>query len=67
MRVVGQVFFGEFDEKKFPNVPPLRLQDKIALVLLSSWLIVVGIYPQLMSNMVEGAARPVVGLLTGGS
>lgn len=65
LRVTAQVFFGEFDEKKFPEVltKPLKLQDRVALLLLSTWLIVLGLYPRIMSNKIESAVEPIVGLL----
>ncbi len=65
LRVVGQVFFGEFDEEKFPDIPPIRIQDRVAIYMLTAWLIVLGVYPKLMSDMIESAVQPVVGLLTG--
>ncbi len=65
LRVVGQVFFGDFDEEKFPEVltSPLKVQDRVAIIMLTSWLIILGVYPQIMSGMVESAVEPVVGLL----
>lgn len=66
LRVTGQAFFGEFDAEKFPEVPanPINIQDRVAIVLLTFWLILLGVYPQIMSGMVESAVEPVVGLLT---
>jgi NADH:ubiquinone oxidoreductase subunit 4 (subunit M) len=59
------VFFGEFDEEKFPEVStsPLKVQDRVALVILSAWLIILGVYPKIMTDTVESAVEPVVGLL----
>jgi NADH-quinone oxidoreductase subunit M len=65
LRVVGQVFFGDFDEEKFPDITPIRLQDRVAIYMLAVWLIVLGAYPKIMSDMIESAVEPVVGLLTG--
>jgi NADH-quinone oxidoreductase subunit M len=66
LRVVGQVFFGEFDAEKFPEVVerPILIQDRVALILLAVWFFAIGIYPQLMSDTIESAVEPVVGLLT---
>jgi NADH-quinone oxidoreductase subunit M len=64
LRVVGQVFFGDFHEERFPDLPPIRWQDKAALYMLCFWLILLGIYPKAMSGMVESAVEPIVGLLT---
>jgi NADH-quinone oxidoreductase subunit M len=66
LRVVGDVFFGKFDDEKFPEVNerPLRWQDRAALLLLSVWLIALGVYPQLMSGKIESTMQPIVNLLT---
>jgi NADH-quinone oxidoreductase subunit M len=66
LRVVGQVFFGEFNEERFPNVTALKIYDKIALVFLVFWLVLLGVYPRLMAPMIESAMKPVVTLLGGG-
>ncbi len=65
LRVTAQVFFGEFDDEKFPevNTNPLKFQDRVALLLLGSWLIILGIYPKIMTGVIESAVEPVVGLL----
>lgn len=66
LRVTGQVFFGEFNEELYPEVneKPLRIQDRIAIFVLAIWLILLGLYPQLMSDMIESSVEPVFGLLT---
>ena len=65
LRVTAQVFFGEFDAEKYPEVDekPLRIQDRIAIFTLAFWLIAVGIYPQLLTNLIESAVIPVADLL----
>ncbi len=60
LRVVQQVFFGDFNEKRFPNITDVRPQDKFVLALLSSVLIIVGVYPQIMSTMIEAGMSPIV-------
>ena len=65
LRVVGQVFFGEFNEERFPNVTALKIYDKIALIILVFWLVLLGVYPRLMAPMIESAMKPVVSLLGG--
>ena len=64
LNVVQRVFFGEFDEKKFPNIAAITNQDKLALVLLCSVLVIVGVYPQILSTMVQSGMQPIVSLLT---
>jgi NADH-quinone oxidoreductase subunit M len=66
LRVTGQVFFGEFNAKKYPEVGDIFVTDRIILLLLGIPLIVIGIYPAIMSPMIEAGMRPVVALLGGG-
>ncbi|PJF44493.1 MAG: NADH-quinone oxidoreductase subunit M [Phototrophicales bacterium] len=65
LRVTAQVFFGEFDAEKYPEVEqrPLLIQDRVALLLLSFWLIIVGVQPQILTNLIENAVIPVADLL----
>ncbi len=65
LRVTAQVFFGEFDDEKFPevNTKPLKIQDRAAIFILASWLVIVGVYPTILSTKIESAVEPVVGLL----
>jgi NADH-quinone oxidoreductase subunit M len=63
LNVVQRVFFGEFDVKHFSGVADVTLIDKTALVLLCSVLIVVGIYPQIMSTMIQYSMSPIVTLI----
>ena len=65
LRVVGQVFFGEFNAERFPHISAIRVQDKIALILLVTWLIALGVYPRLMAPMIESGVKPIVSLLGG--
>jgi NADH:ubiquinone oxidoreductase subunit 4 (subunit M) len=62
---VGQVFFGEFNEERFPNIAAIKIYDKIALIILVFWLVLLGVYPRLMAPMIESAMKPVVSLLGG--
>lgn len=66
LRVTGQVFFGDFNEELYPEVNenPLRIQDRVAIIILCVWLVVLGIYPPIMSDKIESAVEPVVALLT---
>lgn len=65
LRVVGQVFFGEFDAERFPEVTPIKIYDKIALGVLVFWLIALGVYPRLMAPMIESGVKPIVSILGG--
>ncbi len=65
LRVVGQVFFGKFDEERFPGVTAITIYDKIALGVLVFWLILLGVYPRLMAPMIESGVKPIVSMLGG--
>lgn len=63
LRVTGQVFFGEFDEEKFPDIPPVTTLEKIDLLLLSVWLVIVGIFPAFLYQIIQSGVEPVARLL----
>ena len=58
LRVVVQVFFGEFHEDKFHGVGDVTVLDKTALAILAVVLIGLGVFPQLLMNMISRALRP---------
>lgn len=66
LRVAGQVFFGEFDAEKYPDVGDIAITDRIILIILGAPLIIIGIYPPIMAPMIEAGVRPVIALLGGG-
>ena len=65
LRVTGQVFFGEFDAAKYPEVGDIAITDRIILILLGAPLIIIGVYPTIMAPMIESGVRPVLALLGG--
>jgi NADH-quinone oxidoreductase subunit M len=66
MRVVGRVFFGALPAEFEGHVGDVIVQDKVALVVLSSILILVGVYPAIMAPLVQTGANAVLRLLGGG-
>jgi NADH-quinone oxidoreductase subunit M len=66
LRVTGQVFFGEFDKEKYPEVGDIAITDRVILLLLGIPLLVVGLYPAIMAPMIAAGVRPVAALLGGG-
>jgi NADH-quinone oxidoreductase subunit M len=62
LRVVGQVFFGEFHEEKFHGVGDVTVIDKVALVVLVGVLVSLGAFPQLLMNMISTGTAPLVQL-----
>lgn len=67
LRVTGQVFFGEFNEKKYPDVGDIAITDRVILILLGAPLIILGLYPAIMAPMIESGLRPILALLGGGA
>jgi NADH-quinone oxidoreductase subunit M len=65
MRVVRGVFFGEMPEEFEGHITPITNFDKVALVLLSGVLILIGVYPAVMAPMIESGAQAVLRLFGG--
>jgi NADH-quinone oxidoreductase subunit M len=65
LRVVQSVFFGEFDESKYHGVGDVTLKDKAALGILTSFLILIGVFPSLMAPLVTSGMAPIVQVLGG--
>ncbi|MBC7814747.1 MAG: NADH-quinone oxidoreductase subunit M, partial [Burkholderiales bacterium] len=66
LRVTSQVFFGEFDAKKYPDVGDIALTDRVILLLLGVPLLVLGLYPAVMAPVIEVGLRPIIAILGGG-
>lgn len=65
MRVVRGVFFGEMPTEFKEHITPITNFDKVALVLLSGVLILVGVYPAVMAPLIETGAEAVLRLFGG--
>ena len=65
LRVTGQVFFGEFDAQKYPEVGDIAITDRIILILLGAPLLILGLYPPIMAPMIAEGLKPVIMLLGG--
>lgn len=66
LRVVQRVFFGEFEAEKWHGeVGDVSVLDKLALGILSVWLILVGVFPAIMQPMVTAGMEPIARLLGG--
>ena len=60
LRVVTQVFFGEFHEERFHGVGDVTALDKTVLAILAVVLISLGAFPQLLMNMISTGTAPLV-------
>ncbi len=67
LRVTGQVFFGEFDREKYPDVDDITVRERFILILLGAPLILLGMLPSVMAPMLEVGIRPVLAILNGGA
>jgi NADH-quinone oxidoreductase subunit M len=65
IRITGRVFFGKMPEEFVGHIGDATILDKVALVFLSAVLIVVGVYPTIMVNMVESGVENILRLLGG--
>lgn len=67
LRVTGQVFFGEFNAAKFPEVGDITVRERFILLFLGAPLVLVGLAPWLLSPMIEAGLRPVLAMLGRGA
>jgi NADH-quinone oxidoreductase subunit M len=61
LRVVQSVFFGEL-KPEFANLPGVTGLDKFALCILAGILILVGVYPKIIMNLIEVGVEPIAAL-----
>jgi NADH-quinone oxidoreductase subunit M len=66
LRVVGQVFFGDFDRAKFPEVGDITPIERVVLIVLGAPLLILGVAPYVMAPMIETGVKPILALLGGG-
>ncbi|HSO27329.1 MAG TPA: NADH-quinone oxidoreductase subunit M [Anaerolineales bacterium] len=65
IRIIGNVFFGKVPAEFEGHVHDVSALDKVALVLLSAILIVVGVYPPIMVPLVQSGVNNVLRLFGG--
>jgi len=65
IRIITKVFFGPIPEEFEGHVSDVTVLDKVALVMLSAILIVVGVYPAIMVPLVESGVNNILRLLGG--
>jgi NADH-quinone oxidoreductase subunit M len=63
--VVRRVFFGKMPEVLKGHITPIRNLDKIALVLLITLMIAIGVFPVLMVPWVQTGVQHILALLVG--
>lgn len=65
LRIIGRVFFGKVPKDLEDHVHDVRVLDKVALVLLSFVLIIVGVFPNVMVPIVQTGVDNVLRILGG--
>jgi NADH-quinone oxidoreductase subunit M len=65
IRIIQRVFFGQLPEEFDGHVRDVTVLDKVALVLLSGIMILIGIYPAIIVPLVESGVENVLRLLGG--
>ena len=60
LRAIGSVFFGDYDEHKWHDMRPMKGIDKVTIVSFVAILIVIGLFPSVISNIIESGMIPVV-------
>ena len=66
LRVVQQVFFGEWEPHKWHDLRPSNFGDKLALITFSVLMIIIGLVPSLLMNTIELGTASLMKLLQGG-
>jgi NADH-quinone oxidoreductase subunit M len=59
MRIVGQVFFGEL-KPEFAHVSDVSRLDKFALSIQIALLVILGLFPGVMSPLIQSGVQPVL-------
>jgi len=65
IRIIGKVFFGKIPDEFKGHLHDVRALDKLALVVLSAVLIVIGVFPKIMVPIVQSGVENVLRLLGG--
>ncbi len=65
LRIVQQVFFGEWDPHKWHDLRPSNFGDKLALVTFSVLMILIGIVPSILMNTIQLGTASLMKLLGG--
>jgi NADH-quinone oxidoreductase subunit M len=66
MRVIGRVFYGDMPAEFVGHIGAIRVQDRVALVVLAGLLILVGLQPWVMAPLIASGAQGVLRIVGGG-
>jgi NADH-quinone oxidoreductase subunit M len=65
LQAVYRVFFGEVQNTEFLKLPKLTWQEYTGAVILAAILLIVGIYPAILTEMIDIGVAPVVQQING--
>jgi NADH-quinone oxidoreductase subunit M len=65
LQAVYRVFFGEVQNTEFLKLPKLTWQEYTGAVILAAILLIVGIYPAILTEMIDVGVAPVVQQMNG--
>jgi NADH-quinone oxidoreductase subunit M len=65
IRIIGKVFFGNVPEEFEGHLSDVAVLDKVAVVMLSAILVVIGVYPAIMVPLVQSGVNNILRLLGG--
>jgi len=65
IRIIGSVFFNKMPSEFVGHIKDVTTLDKVALVMLSAILVIVGVYPRIMVPMVQSGVAYIMRLLGG--
>lgn len=60
LRVIQRIFHGALDEEKYRDLPTARTTEWVTLWVLGGLLIVIGVYPSWILNMISGSLGPLL-------
>jgi NADH-quinone oxidoreductase subunit M len=66
LRVIGRVFYGDMPAEFAGAIGAIRLQDRVALVVLAGLLVLIGLQPWVMAPMIASGAQGVLRVVGGG-
>ena len=65
LKAVWSVFYGEVKNPEFLKLPKLTWQEYTGAAVLASVLVIVGLYPAVLTELIDLGVRPVVAQLSG--
>jgi NADH-quinone oxidoreductase subunit M len=65
LQAVYRVFFGEVQDESFLRLPKLTWQEYTGAAILAAILLIVGIYPAIITEMIGTGVEPVVQQING--